>query len=86
MWQIQENDIPDIPLRFAAGIQRLPNGNTVIVNWGGHGHIGKQAQIFEVTTDKKVVWQINDNTLLSTPVHVQLLDVCGDPAKNELLR
>jgi len=78
VWQIKENDLPDNPLRFVAGFQRLPNGNTVIVNWGGHGHVGKQPQIFEVTRDKKVVWQVFDNENLSTPSHVQMLDQTGN--------
>ncbi|MCK4997997.1 MAG: hypothetical protein KAS23_00630, partial [Anaerohalosphaera sp.] len=60
VWQLNENDLPGNPLRFVAGIQRLPNGNTVVCNWGGHGHVGEQPQIFEVTPDKKVVWQVFD--------------------------
>jgi len=86
VWQIKAKEIPGHPLRFIAGFQRLPNGNTVIANWGGHGHVGKQPQIFEVTPEKKVVWQVFDNKQFSTPVHVQLLDIPGDPAQGELYR
>ncbi|MBT3381976.1 MAG: hypothetical protein HN742_25700 [Lentisphaerae bacterium] len=86
VWQVGENDLPSIPIRDAAGFQRLPNGNTVLCNWGGHGHIGKQAQIVEITPDKKVVWQIYDNEKFTTPLHIQLLDVPGDSAKGELVR
>jgi len=86
VWQIKEKEIPGHPLRFIAGVQRLANGNTMVVNWGGHGHVGKQPQIFEVTPEKKVVWQVFDNEQFITPVHVQLLDVKGDPAQGELYR
>ncbi len=86
VWRVGENDLPGIPIRDAAGFQRLPNGNTVLCNWGGHGHLGKQAQIVEITPDKKVVWQVFDNEKFSTPLHIQLLDVPGNPAKGELVR
>jgi len=86
VWQVGENDLPGIPIRDAAGFQRLPNGNTVLCNWGGHGHIGKQAQIVEITPDKKVVWQVFDNEKFTTPLHIQLLDIKGDPARGELYR
>lgn len=86
VWQLDENDLPGNPLRFVAGIQRLPNGNTVVCNWGGHGHIGEQPQIFEVTRDKKVVWQIYDFTKFKTISGVQLLDVKGDVTKGKIIR
>ena len=86
VWQIDENELPGNPLRFVAGVQRLPNGNTVVCNWGGHGHVGKQPQIFEVTRDKKVVWEVSDNAQFRTISGVHLLDVAGDVTKGEILR
>jgi hypothetical protein len=56
VWQISNADIPDQPFKFLGGIQRLPNGNTVICNWLGHNQLGKAPHIIEVTKDKKVVW------------------------------
>lgn len=56
IWEIGKNDIPNVTLGFVAGVQRLPNGNTVITNWGGHGGASGPA-ILEVTPDKKVAWQ-----------------------------
>lgn len=86
VWQINENDLPDNPLRFVAGVQRLPNGNTVVANWLGHGNfVGKQPQIFEVTRDKQVVWQVFDPQFRLI-TNLYLLDVPGDPAKGEILR
>ena len=75
VWQIAENELPGIPLRFVAGVQRLPNGNTVVCNWGGHGHLGKQPLIFEVTPEKKVVWQMADHQQFRAISNVYLLDV-----------
>lgn len=86
VWEVKENDLPGIPIRDVAGFQRLPNGNTVLCNWGGHGHVGEQAQIIEITPDKEVVWQVFDNQQFTTPLHIQLLDIKGDPAKGELVR
>ncbi len=86
VWQVGEHDLPGIPIRDAAGFQRLPNGNTILCNWGGHGHVGKQPQIIEITPAKEVVWKVLRNTVFATPLHIQLLDVKGDPAKGELCR
>ena len=86
VWQIDENELPGIPLRFVAGVQRLPNGNTVVCNWGGHGHIDEQPLIFEVTRDKQVVWKVDDYEHFQTISHVMLLDVEGDATTGEVLR
>ena len=86
VWSIDENEIPGHPLRFVAGVQRLPNGNTVVCNWGGHGYVGQQPLIFEITRDKKVVWKFDDYARFKTISSVQLLDVPGDVTKWEILR
>lgn len=86
VWRIDENELEGHPLRFVAGMQRLPNGNTVVCNWGGHGHVGEQPQVFEVTRDKQVVWQLYDFDRFSTITHIQLLDVKGDVTKGKMLR
>ena len=86
VWELNENDVPGNPLRLMAGCQRLPNGNTVFANYLGHGHIGKQPQFFEVTRDKKLVWQFDDQGHFKTINQVQLLDIPGDVTKGEILR
>ena len=43
------------------GLQRLPNGNTVMSNWQGHGQFGNGPHVIEVTPDKKVVWTFADH-------------------------
>jgi outer membrane protein assembly factor BamB len=86
VWELNENDLPGNPLRLMAGCQRLPNGNTVFCNYIGHGHLGEQPHVFEITRDKKIVWQFADQTHFKTINQIQLLDVPGDVTKGEILR
>jgi hypothetical protein len=86
VWQVGENDLPNIPLRLVAGLQRLPNGNTVVCNWGGHGHVGKQSQIIEISPDKRVVGEVYDFKQFNTISGIYVLDVPGDPTKFEITR
>jgi hypothetical protein len=66
------------------GLQRLPNGNTVMSNWLGHGKLGTAPHLIEVTPDKKVVWSFADHKTMKTISSVQLLDVPGDVTKGEI--
>ena len=86
VWELNENDLPDNPLRLMAGCQRLPNGNTVFVNYLGHGHAGQQPSVIEVTWDKQVVWSLSDTNTFKVVSQVQLLDVPGDVTRGEILR
>ena len=81
VWELNENDLPGNTLRLMAGCQRLPNGNTVFCNYLGHGHIGKQPQFFEVTPDKKVVWQFDDHEHFKTINQIFALDVKGEAVR-----
>lgn len=86
VWSVDENEIPGNPLRLVAGLQRLPNGDTVVCNYLGHGHIGEQPVAFELTPDKKVVWKLEDPAHFKTVNQIQFLDVPGDVSKGEILR
>lgn len=86
VWRLDENDLPGNPLRLMTGFQRLPNGNTIFCNYLGHGHLGKQPHFFEVTRDKRVVWQFADHAHFKTINQIQVLDVAGDVTKGEILR
>jgi hypothetical protein len=74
VWEIKENDLPGHPLRFAAHVERLANGNTIICNWPGHGHEGKQPMLVEVTREKKVVWQFDGRDRFRGIIGFHLLD------------
>lgn len=86
VWELNENDLPGNPLRLMAGCQRLPNGNTLFCVYLGHGHIGEQPMVLEVTPDKKVVWEFADHAHFKTINQLQSLEVPGDVTKGEILR
>lgn len=85
VWQVGSEDLPGISLKLMTGFQRLPNGNTVMSNWLGHGQFGKAPHVIEVTRDKKVVWTFADHKTMRTVASLQLLDVPGDATKGEIL-
>lgn len=84
VWEVKSADLPGIQLAFMSGLQRLPNGNTVMSNWLGHGKFGTAPHLIEVTPDKKVVWTFADHKTMKTVSSVLLLDVPGDPTKGEI--
>jgi hypothetical protein len=74
VWEVTENEIAGNKLGFAAGVQRLANGNTVICNWPGHfGTDPREPQAFELTRDKKLVWELQ-NAQLGWTSNVEVLD------------
>ena len=57
VWEVKESDLAGVKLAWITMVDRLPNGNTWIVNC----HAGpNNPQILEVTPDKKVVWSFKD--------------------------
>jgi len=84
VWQVKGDELPGVSLKFMTGLQRLPNGNTVVTNWLGHGNIGKAPHVIEFTRDKKVVWTFSDHKTMKTIASLQMLDVPGDTTKWEI--
>lgn len=69
VWSVQEKDLPGVQLFWITMAERLPSGNTWIVNC----HAGPEnPQILEVTPDKKVVGSFTDHDFFgnSLPVAV----------------
>jgi hypothetical protein len=64
VWQLNQEDMPEIKLYIIQGTERLPNGNTVFANWVP-GNLKKTTdwqgtvQLVEVTPQKKVVWALS---------------------------
>jgi hypothetical protein len=59
VWRVDSTWLPGIEFGILAGLQRLPNGNTIVCNWNTRDtgdRIG--AHLFEVTPDKRIVWQV----------------------------
>lgn len=84
VWEVTSADLPGIQLKFMAGIQRLPNGNTVMCNWQGHGAFGSGPHLIEVAPGKEVVWTFSDHQTMRTISSVQILDVPGDATRGEI--
>ncbi len=86
VWKLGTQDVPNNPLRLISGFQRLPDGHTVVINWLGHGYLATTAQFFELDEQKQIVRQLTDHARFVSINKVQLLDVPGDPAKDEVWR
>ena len=57
VWSVGESELPGITFSYMAQVQRLKNGNTIIINC----HAGPMnPQIIEVDPAKKVVWSYRD--------------------------
>ena len=84
VWEIKSRDLPDISLKLMTGLQRLPNGNTVMSNWQGHGQFGSGPHVIEVTPAKQVVWTFADHKTMKTVSSLQVLDVPGDATRGEV--
>ena len=74
VWQAQGRELPGVTLKFMAGLERLPNGDTLMANWLGHNQFGTTADLFEVTPDKRVVWQFHGAPNIQTISSALLLD------------
>ena len=69
---------PASRLKFMAGLERLPNGDTLMANWLGHNQIGTTADLIEVTPDKRIVWTFSGGKNIRTISSALILD--GPPA------
>jgi len=57
IWSVEEKELPGITLAWITMVERLANGNTLIVNChGGESN----PQLIEVDPSKKVVWTFKD--------------------------
>ena len=91
VWTLTAKDFEELGLmvKMICGVQRLPNGNTIVTNVP-HGSIttkGALYKAFEITRDKKLVWFIDDSQFDKENLgSLQITDIKGDPAKFEVLR
>lgn len=75
VWSIDQKELPGITLAWVTTLQVLPNGNVLV----GNCHAGPDnPQLFEVTRDKKLVWQFKDFTNFGNNLAAaQVLDLKG---------
>lgn len=65
VWSFDPEDFPaETNLDWVLGVERRPGGNTVIVNFLGHGKDGKGISILEVTPQKQVVWSYREPRIM----------------------
>lgn len=86
VWRVTDADIPEAGIRLLTGLQRLPNGNTVACNWLGHEQEGQGLPLFEVNSQKEIVWKFADVEATRNVGNFQMLDVVGDVLKGGILR
>jgi len=82
VWQVTNDDLPGRPINDACGVQRLPNGNTVITS---HHATKNDVKLTEVTADKKIVWT-HRNAKTPGIHHFQILDSNGKKIEGRPLR
>lgn len=75
VWQVQGKELPGVTLKFMAGLQRLPNGNTVMSNWLGHSQFGTTPDLIEVTPDKRLIGAFSGGKDIRSIASVLVLDV-----------
>lgn len=76
VWAMTDQDVPELGIRWFAGIQVLPNGNLLVCNAGG------KVPFAEINRDKKIVWQADPGVYASRIGHgIQCLGLAGAPLK-----
>ncbi len=76
VWELSHTEVPELGIRWFAGLQVLPNGNLFICNAGG------KVPFAEISKDKKVVWRADPAVFKHSRGHaIQRLDVDGPPLK-----
>ena len=80
VWQVQGDELAGVSLRFMAGLERLPNGDTLMANWLGHrNQFGQTADLIEVSPDKRVVWKFYGGEAVKTISSAVILDAADLP-------
>ena len=65
---------PKILFDCFSGFDTLKNGNVVVANWLGHGHIGMGQHLIEFDRKNKVIWTWGDHKAAKAITNVLLLD------------
>lgn len=81
VWEVTNDDVGGI-IKDACGVQRLPNGNTIINSYAAGPN---QIRLFEVTPEKKVVWSFKSADGAGIH-HFHVIDTNGVPLEGTPLR
>jgi outer membrane protein assembly factor BamB len=74
VWSLTPQDLPELELKYASGMQRLANGNTVCTAFNS------KYPVFEVTPEKKIVWKMPASGEIGDILHVQIVNEPGRPS------
>ena len=75
IWSVQGKDLPELGIRWFAGIQVLPNGNIFACNAGG------KVPFFEISRGKRITWQSLSTMIIPFGHGIQRLDIDGEPRR-----
>ena len=75
IWSVEGNDLPELGIRWFAGIQVLPNRNLFVCNAGG------KVPFIEISRDKRITWQCPSTVIIPLGHGIQRLDIDGEPRK-----
>lgn len=73
IWELKPEDVPEVGMVWTTSVEALPNGNLLIGNFL-NGRKEPGAHCFEITRDKKVVWQFADRTMVNGLCQVSILE------------
>ena len=83
VWHLTNADLPGPLLKDPCGVQRLPNGNTVIASYAQT--VAGEIKLLEVTPEKKVVWSYRDDK--THGIHeFQIIDTNGKPLEGRPMK
>eukprot|EP00752_Nemacystus_decipiens_P014531 g12940.t1 len=78
IWEITNKDVGGL-INDACGVQRLPNGNTVVTSYRSK----KGVKMFEVNKEKQVVWKYDGPFRAH---HFQVLTTNGEPVSDTTMK
>jgi outer membrane protein assembly factor BamB len=73
VWELKPTDIPEVGMVWTTSVEELANGHLLIGNFM-NGRKEPGAHCFEITRDKKVVWQFADPKMINGLCQVMILD------------
>jgi hypothetical protein len=71
VWSVEGKDLPELGIRWLAGIHLLPNGNIFVSNAGG------KVPFFEISRAKRITWQSPSTMNIPLGHGIQRLDAEG---------
>ena len=75
LWSIDGPELPELGIRWFAGLQALPNGNLFVCNAGG------RIPFLEISREKQILWHSPAERTYPVGHGIQRLDVAGPPCK-----